>query len=67
MEQACFGPAARVGCLSAPGNGPPRGMAALADTVHKWDTVGETEPGLQAPWQIKPFALKPFSYWPVGG
>jgi len=24
-------------------------MAARADTVHKWDTVGATEPGLQAP------------------
>jgi len=27
-------------------------MAAGEDTVHKWDTVRATEPGLQAPWQI---------------
>jgi len=39
--------------LERPGNGPPRGMAASADTVHLWDTVGATEPGLQAPRRFK--------------
>ena len=27
-------------------------MAASADTVHLWDTVRATEPGLQAPWRL---------------